>query len=487
MLNLLATLVVSALPASSARGRDVPRPDTGDRRCRVRRVWRVRPPRSLVPDVPLRGERSGRRRRRTARARLQANRSVTVVRRARRCPRRSRRPTCRRWRWSRCRRCCLFKVPGISTATRAIYPRARSRLRNVRPGPSPQVSDSFARVRVGRVPACVWFVVFARSCSESNGDGHEQRNSFSSVGGGAGRRVSASARCSRRTSGGGASAATAKSATAMNEPQGAGDGVDRVRVPARGRGEGAGGREGDDRRVLRLPVPVLQPRRPDARRRSRRSTASKVRVVFRHNPLPFHANAPLAAEAAVAAEAQGKFWEMHDKLFANQQNLKRPDLEKYAQEIGLDVGKFKAALDSGAGQGARSTPTWRSAKQVGAQRNAELLHRRPQRRRARSRSTSSRRSSTTRSQRADKLIAKGTPPGQVYAAFMKGAKAARRAPRRRAAAAPEGPGRRPRGLQGRRRRRADQGRQAAEGHHRRVLRLPVPVLQPRRTPTLRAG
>src|SRR5579871_379368 len=75
-----------------------------------------------------------------------------------------------------------------------------------------------------------------------------------------------------------------------------------------------------------------------------------VRIVFRHNPLPFHPNAQPAAEAAVAAADQGKFWEMHDKLFANQQNLTRPDFEKYAGEIGLDVGKFKAALDSGAGK-----------------------------------------------------------------------------------------------------------------------------------------
>jgi protein-disulfide isomerase len=72
----------------------------------------------------------------------------------------------------------------------------------------------------------------------------------------------------------------------------------------------------------------------------------KIRIFFRHNPLPFHSDAPLAAQAAVAAEAQGKFWEMHDKLFANQQNLKRPDLEKYAKEIGLDVEKFKKDIDS---------------------------------------------------------------------------------------------------------------------------------------------
>ena len=68
---------------------------------------------------------------------------------------------------------------------------------------------------------------------------------------------------------------------------------------------------------------------------------------------------------------------MHDKLFANQQNLKRPDLEKYAQELGLDMGKFKAALDSGAGK-ARIQADMALATQVGAQRDAELLHQRPQ-------------------------------------------------------------------------------------------------------------
>lgn len=73
--------------------------------------------------------------------------------------------------------------------------------------------------------------------------------------------------------------------------------------------------------------------------------AGKVRVIFKHNPLPFHKNAPLAAEASLAAHAQGKFWEMHDKLFENMKALTRPDLEKYATEIGLDMVKFKEALD----------------------------------------------------------------------------------------------------------------------------------------------
>jgi protein-disulfide isomerase len=70
-------------------------------------------------------------------------------------------------------------------------------------------------------------------------------------------------------------------------------------------------------------------------------------VVWKNYPLPFHQFAQGAAEAAMAANAQGKFWQMHDKMFANQQALDRPSLEKYAQEIGLDVNQFKADLDSG--------------------------------------------------------------------------------------------------------------------------------------------
>ena len=53
-----------------------------------------------------------------------------------------------------------------------------------------------------------------------------------------------------------------------------------------------------------------------------------------------------AAEAAMAANAQGKFWQMHDKLFQNQQALDKPNLEKYAQEVGLNMAKFKADTDA---------------------------------------------------------------------------------------------------------------------------------------------
>jgi protein-disulfide isomerase len=74
----------------------------------------------------------------------------------------------------------------------------------------------------------------------------------------------------------------------------------------------------------------------------------KAKLEFRNFPLSFHKDAHLAAQASLAAEAQGKFWEMHDKLFENQKALTRPDLDKYAGELGLDVDKFKKALDDGA-------------------------------------------------------------------------------------------------------------------------------------------
>jgi len=72
----------------------------------------------------------------------------------------------------------------------------------------------------------------------------------------------------------------------------------------------------------------------------------QIHCVFRQYPLSFHENARLAAEAALAAHAQGKFWELHDKMFANQAELDRASLEAYAQAIGLDLTEFKRALDT---------------------------------------------------------------------------------------------------------------------------------------------
>jgi protein-disulfide isomerase len=70
-----------------------------------------------------------------------------------------------------------------------------------------------------------------------------------------------------------------------------------------------------------------------------------VRLVWKDHPLPFHDHAELAAEAARAAFAQGKFWPMHDLLMANQKALSRADLESYAAELKLDLGAFRSALD----------------------------------------------------------------------------------------------------------------------------------------------
>jgi protein-disulfide isomerase len=93
--------------------------------------------------------------------------------------------------------------------------------------------------------------------------------------------------------------------------------------------------------------------------------AGQVRVVFKHNPLPFHKDAPLASEAALAAGDQGKFWEMHDKLFANQRALSRADLERYATELGLDMNAFKASLDGNKHKG-QIDADMRVAQQFGA-------------------------------------------------------------------------------------------------------------------------
>ncbi|MBI5066837.1 MAG: thioredoxin domain-containing protein [Deltaproteobacteria bacterium] len=73
----------------------------------------------------------------------------------------------------------------------------------------------------------------------------------------------------------------------------------------------------------------------------------KIRLVYRDFPLPFHPNAQKAAEAAHCAGDQGKYWEMHEKLFANQQKLKVSDLKDHAKGVGLDAVKFEKCLESG--------------------------------------------------------------------------------------------------------------------------------------------
>ncbi len=69
-----------------------------------------------------------------------------------------------------------------------------------------------------------------------------------------------------------------------------------------------------------------------------------IRIAWTNQPLPFHDRAKPAALAAMAAHKQGKFWEMHDKLFANNRELTDVNFEKWAQEVGCDLNKFKADL-----------------------------------------------------------------------------------------------------------------------------------------------
>ena len=158
---------------------------------------------------------------------------------------------------------------------------------------------------------------------------------------------------------------------------------------------------------------------------------SDVRIAWRHQPLPFHNHAMEAAEASFAAKAQGKFWEMHDKMFANQQKLDRADLDGYAKDLGLDMARYKSDMDShkykdeidadskaGTGYGASGTPTAfiNGRKLVGAQPmtafepiiQEEIKH-------------------------ADELLAKGTPRDKLYEKILETVKTA---PAAAAAAAP---------------------------------------------------
>jgi protein-disulfide isomerase len=102
------------------------------------------------------------------------------------------------------------------------------------------------------------------------------------------------------------------------------------------------------------------------------ATAGEVAFAYRHFPLTqVHPHAQQAAEAAEAAGAQGRFWQMHDLLFENQDRLTMSDLVRYAAELELDVERFVAELEartyaqrvredflSGVRSGVNGTPTF---------------------------------------------------------------------------------------------------------------------------------
>ena len=149
--------------------------------------------------------------------------------------------------------------------------------------------------------------------------------------------------------------------------------------------------------------------------------AKDVRIVFKQFPLPMHKDAATGAEAALAAGEQGKFWEMHDILFKNQKAMTRADVEKYAEELKLDMAKFKDALDKktfagkvtadlemGKQFGVRGTPSFflNGKWQRGAPRAIEGLKKLIDEEKAAS----------------EQLIKDGSKREEVYARIMKAAK-----------------------------------------------------------------
>lgn len=84
-------------------------------------------------------------------------------------------------------------------------------------------------------------------------------------------------------------------------------------------------------------------------RRVRERLGERLLFGFRHLPIPErHPLAPLAAEASEAAAAQGRFWEMHDALYTAQPKLSRETILEVAADLGLDVERMTAEIDSGA-------------------------------------------------------------------------------------------------------------------------------------------
>lgn len=145
-----------------------------------------------------------------------------------------------------------------------------------------------------------------------------------------------------------------------------------------------------------------------------------VRIVFMNNPLSFHKQALLAAEAAQAVfvlKGNDSFWKYHDKLFANKRALGRENLEKWAQELGVDMPKFKAALDNrtykkmiqdqqkmATKYGARGAPGFYiNGRFVNGARKLDFFKQKVQ----------------EALDRAQKIMAKGVKPKDVYAHIMK--------------------------------------------------------------------
>ena len=144
----------------------------------------------------------------------------------------------------------------------------------------------------------------------------------------------------------------------------------------------------------------------------RKKYGDKLRIVFKHNPLPFHDNAMDAAIAIEAARAQGKFWQMHDAVLQGQDKLLAADLVDKAKAIGLDMAQYDNSITSAgakpriqqdieqaAALGARGTPNLyiHGRKLVGAKKIETLT-----------------KLVDEELQKAQKLISAGTPLSEVY-------------------------------------------------------------------------
>lgn len=147
-----------------------------------------------------------------------------------------------------------------------------------------------------------------------------------------------------------------------------------------------------------------------------------LRVVFHQYPMPMHPQAPMAAKAAIAAQQQGKFWAMHDWMFANRTSLSREDLIAAAGDLGLDKAQFETDLESQEAQarldlektlgrrlGVRGTPSFFvNGKRYSGAMDAESLGKIIDEERA----------------FAKTLIDAGVPRNEVFAHIMRAAKVA---------------------------------------------------------------
>jgi len=97
----------------------------------------------------------------------------------------------------------------------------------------------------------------------------------------------------------------------------------------------------------------------------RENYSDKVRFVFKHRPLRMHQNAKPAARAAIAAQKQGKFWEMHEAMFSDQKMVKQGKFTELAEQVGLDIDQFEKDMESDEAQ-QRLQKDIKTAQKVGA-------------------------------------------------------------------------------------------------------------------------